>query len=160
MGTNPYEKIWAQGKRTDRRSQSALLWAQKRYLAKAPKKRKSWVISQGGYNAGGVGASAGTHDGGGAYDLSVTGMSDKQIRGMVKWLRRAGFAAWFRNWPGNRHVHAILMGHKTASPGAKQQMESYLARRDGLAGNAYDGTWRPYPLPRWSHRRNKPYIPR
>lgn len=157
---NAYERIWVQGKQTDRRSQSALKWAEKGYIAKAPKKRGPWSITQGGYNGGGVAASAGTHDGGGSYDLSVNGLSDKQIKGMVKWLRKAGFAAWYRNWTGNRHVHAILLGHKTASPGAKQQMTAYLNHRDGLAGNAWDGTWRPNPVPRWSHRRGEPYVPK
>lgn len=157
--TDPYARRWVQGKQTDNRSQSALEWAQKGYIAKAPKKRRPWSITQGGYNAGGVGASAGTHDGGGAYDLSVNGLNDKQIRAMVKWLRKAGFAAWFRNWPGNRHVHAILLGHRTASPGAKQQMDSYRAGRDGLAANLLDSTWRPNPLVRWSHKQGKP-IPR
>ena len=153
--TDPYERITVQGKRTDRRSQSALVWAEKRYVRRGVG-RKPWGITQAGYNAGGVSASAGTHDGGGVYDLSVAGLNPKQIKAMVKWLRKAGFAAWFRDWPGNQHVHAVLLGHRTASPGAKQQMESYRAGRDGLAANLLDSTWRPKPLPRWSHRQNRP----
>ena len=158
--TKPYHRLWWRGVQVDERTKSAIIWAEKGYIAKAPKKRKAWSITQGSYNAGGVAASAGTHDEGGVVDLSIRGMSRKQIDGMVKWLRKAGFAAWFRNWPGNEHVHAVLMGHKNASNGAKQQMRSYEAGRDGLAANLLDSTWRPKPLPRWSHRRNTPYVPK
>lgn len=162
--SKPYAKLWWRGVQVDERTKSALIWAEKRYLKnqvtgeKRGKNRKEWRITQGGYNAGGVAASAGTHDGGGVVDLSVTGMGPKQIKGMVKWLRKAGFAAWFRDWSGNEHVHAVLVGHVEASRGAKDQMASYKRHRDGLAGDNWDNAWRPDgKLPRWSHRQNKPF---
>lgn len=154
--SNPYEKIRFRGVTLDRRTASALRWAEKRYIEVAPKKRRPWVVTQGSYNPGGVTASAGTHDGGGVWDCSVAGMNSKQIKAAVKWMRRAGFAAWFRDWPGNQHIHAVLRGHRTASPGAKAQVNSYDRHRDGLAGDNYDSTWRPSKSRRWSHRRNKP----
>ena len=159
--SDPYaRRVW-RGKQFDNRTVSALTWAEKKYLRRAPLMRKHWLISQGSYNAGGVNASKGTHDGGGAVDISTSNMTDRQKRGAVKWLRRAGFAAWLRPYlPGpngwGEHIHAILLEHRTASDGAKDQMVSYKGNRNGLANNAYDGTWRPRPLVRWSHRRGRP----
>lgn len=158
--SKPYARRYFRGRLLDNRTISALRWAERRYLKVAPRKRKPWVITQGSYNPGGVTASAGTHDGGGVLDVSVDGMTDKQIRAAVKWKRRAGFAAWYRNWPGNRHIHAVLLGHRSASPGAKDQMAAYLNRRDGLAGNLLDTSWRPKRRRRWSHRRNMPVVKR
>ncbi len=153
--TKPYAKLWWRGVQVDERTKSALIWAEKRYL-KRGKGRKPWVLTQGSYNPGGVNASAGTHDGGGVVDISIAGMNPKQIKASVKWQRKAGFGSYFRDWPGNRHIHALLLGHRTFSAGAKQQQTSYLNGRDALAGNLLDSTWRPKPIPRWSHRQNRP----
>ena len=156
--SKPYAKRTWRGHTFDNRTISAIIWAEKRYLEAAPKKRRPWVVSQGSYNPGGVNASAGTHDLGGVWDCSITGMNHKQIRATVKWLRKAGFAAWFRDWPGNQHIHAVLLGHRVMSPGARSQCDSYRANRDGLAGNNIDHTWRPRRPRRWSHRKNRPMI--
>ncbi|HZX07163.1 hypothetical protein [Kribbella sp.] len=72
-----------------------------------------FAILQGSYNKGGVEASAGTHDGGGAVDVDVRTKSAAQRVAVVKALREVGFAAWLRtpaqvNWP--HHVHGILAG--------------------------------------------------
>jgi len=161
--TEPYRKRTYRGVTLDNRTISALEWAERHYLDVAPKKRHKFVIVQGSYNSGVVGVSKGTHDGGGALDLSVSGLNAKQIAAQVKWLRKAGFAAWFRKaLPGvwGPHIHAILLGHRNASEGAKQQMVSYKQHRDGLAGNAYDQTWRPKVERRWSHRQKRPILQR
>ena len=119
--SKPYTRLWWRGVQVDERTKSAILWAEKRYLKNLKtgkprgKGRKEWAVTQGSYNAGNVAASAGTHDGGGVVDLSVRGMGTKQIKAMCKWLRKAGFAAWFRDWSGNQHVHAVLLGHQNAS---------------------------------------------
>jgi hypothetical protein len=165
--TDPYARRWWRGVQLDNRTISAIEWAEARYLRnqktgkKRGKGRKAWVMTQGSYNAGGVAASAGTHDGGGVYDGSIRGLGDKQIKAMVKWLRKAGFAAWHRQgpgWVGNEHVHAVLLGHRKASRGAKDQMVQYRQHRNGLANHGWDDAWRPEPkLPRWSHRQNKPF---
>ncbi len=159
--SDPYARVTWRGKPFDNRTVSALQWAEKQYL-KRGKGRKPFAISQGSYSYGSM--SAGTHSGGGAVDIGFAGIPDKHRKAIVKWLRKAGFAAWARTGPAwgtnNDHCHGILLGHKTAAPGAKQQCDSYRAGRDGLAGNLVDNTWRPKPLPRWSHRRNKPYIPK
>lgn len=160
--SKPYAKTTWRGHRFDNRTVSALKWAEKQYRKAAPRKRAPWRIGQGSFASGSL--SAGTHSGGGAVDIMFAGLNAKQRRATIKWLRRAGFAAWARVGPtwgaNNDHAHAILLGHKTASGEAKWQMQSYLAHRDGLAGNRYDPTPRPKPQPRWSHRRGRPFIPK
>lgn len=159
--TAPYAKRNWRNKTFDNRTVSALQWAEKKYLRRAPVARKHWVIAQGSYNAGGVRVSGGTHDGGGSVDISTNNMTEKQKRAAVKWLRKAGFAAWIRRAiPGTwgEHIHAVLQYHKTASPAAKAQCVSYRNKRDGLAGNAPDFSWRPKHNRRWSHRLGHPVI--
>lgn len=104
-------------------------------------------MMQGGYNKGGVAASAGTHDGGGAFDLSPFNWKNR-----VKALRILGCASWHRphNWDlrgGSEHIHTIVAGDGTASAGAKSQVVDYDADRNGLANRAKDADWRPKSLP-------------
>lgn len=103
--------------------------------------QKLYVV-QGSYNGGGVSASAGTHDGGGAIDLSVRGLGDlKRKKWIVKQGRLAGFAAWYRPTIPNlwtEHIHAIAIGDKELSDGARRQVSAYYAGRNGLANNAVD----------------------
>lgn len=156
--TRPYARKYYRGSTLDNRTISAFEWAEKHYIKQNPKRRVKWVISQGSYNTT-VAASAGTHDGGGAVDLSTTGMSQRQIEGAVFWLRKAGFAAWYRApLPGvwGPHIHAVLIGHRTAAWLAKQQWSDYKNRLDGLAGRRPDNSWHPNKPIRWSHLRNKP----
>lgn len=47
----------------------------------------NFTLTQGSYNPGGVSASAGTHDGGGVVDISVSGLSSTQ-----RWQQREGAA--------------------------------------------------------------------
>lgn len=96
--------------------------------------------TQGSYSRS-VGASAGTHDGGGAIDISVRGLTDRQINRLVKWMRRVGFAAWYRPpLPGvwSAHCHGIAIGTRDLAPIAKQQVTAYKLGRDGLRGNRPD----------------------
>ena len=103
------------------------------------------AITQGSYNAGGVAASFGTHDAGGAVDLSVRSRVDwsvleDDIPLMIRALRVAGFAAWVREadslYPGSPiHIHAIAVGDADLSPAALGQIEGpegYLRGFDGL----------------------------
>ena len=57
------------------------------------------VITQGSVNSS-VQASAGTHDGGGVFDVSVRAGGARRQR-KVRVLSRAGFAAWHRLCPVN-----------------------------------------------------------
>ncbi|HET9624476.1 MAG TPA: hypothetical protein VFP84_24055 [Kofleriaceae bacterium] len=95
-------------------------------------------------------ASAGTHaqDGtfeGHAYsaatDLSVSGLSNTQIKNLLSKLAKVGFAAWFR-WPGHdgwpasevRHIHAVYANSKMKAS-LQSQVRSWLAGRNGLVSN-------------------------
>lgn len=159
--SKPYAKRTWRGKPFDNRTVSALKWVEQKYIEVAPKKRAPLVFYQGSYSTGASPNSKGTHDGGGAVDVNVSGMTHKQKMALLKWFRKGGWAAWLRprmsdTWP--EHIHAILRGHRTASPGAKAQVVAYERHRDGLAGNAYDPTWRPKRPRRWSHRKNRPIL--
>ena len=105
-------------------------------------------ITQGSYNPG-VAASFGTHDGGGVVDLSVynqgpeAGLLDEgQIDVLVLALRRAGFAAWYRDnddlYAGSPpHIHAVAIGDAELSEAAQGQLtgeNGYFRGRDGLPG--------------------------
>ena len=99
-----------------------------------------FVVSQGSYIAGGVDASAGTHDGGGAVDLDVTRGCGARPRA-VRALRLVGFAAWFRpTIPGlwSKHIHAIAVNDTDLSSGAAAQVSEYYRGYDGLSGDGLD----------------------
>ncbi len=105
-----------------------------------PGRASTAYVTQGSYNRGGVSASAGTHDGGGAIDLSVGGLSSGERHALVRALREAGFAAWLRKRPtfSSDHVHAIAIGDPDLPAGARDQVADYFAGRDGLAGHGKD----------------------
>lgn len=109
-------------------------------------------LTQGSYNPGGVGASAGTHDGGGVIDIRTTTMTTNGANLCVQALRKAGFAAWYRT-PAegfSYHIHAVAIGDWEMSPSAADQVVDYFAGRNGLANNGPDSapSWvgRPYPV--------------
>ena len=163
--TDPWATTWWRGHKFDNRTVSALMWMEKRYLAHG-KNRRPFSIGQGSFANGSL--SAGTHSGGSSADIGFAGLNKKQRKAVVKWGRKAGGAIWPREgavWgTNNDHAHLILLptgsGKTNASPGAKTQISAYLNGRDGLAGNGPDTSPRPKPIPRWSHKRNKPYIPK
>jgi|tagenome__1003787_1003787.scaffolds.fasta_scaffold20463362_1 hypothetical protein len=98
-------------------------------------------ITQGSYNPGGVNASAGTHDGGGAADINVGHLCGKRRVKVVASLRRVGFAAWYRpTIPGvwNQHIHAIAINDTDLSSGAQHQVGDYYEGKDGLSGGNPD----------------------
>jgi peptidoglycan hydrolase-like protein with peptidoglycan-binding domain len=88
------------------------------------------------------GSSQATHAGGGAVDLSVRTRCGRSIKRVVRALRRVGFAAWFRNWPGNEHIHAVAisdpdMANEIAFPGwfdMREQVVAWAQRKNGLNG--------------------------
>jgi hypothetical protein len=111
------------------------------------------TLTQGSYNAGGVDASAGTHDGGGAMDISVSGMSSTNRNNLLKALRNVGFAAWYRT-PAqgfDYHIHAMAISDPDLSSGAQHQTGDYYLGLNGLAGHGADDgpqvakvTWEEY----------------
>ncbi len=121
------------GKRTDTRTAAQAGEAQRLF-------GRTLTVTQGSYNTS-VGASAGTHSGGGALDFSVSGLTASQITHMVACLRTVGFAAWHRlpsQGPWAAHVHAVSVGCRDLAPIAARQVEALRNGRDGLASNGPD----------------------
>jgi len=111
----------------------------------------SWslVLTQGSYTSSNP-ASAGTHDGGGVVDISVTNLTTTQRWQTVKALRTVGFAAWLRNpsqgdWP--YHIHAAAVSDPDLSQSARNQIHDYYFGRNGLANHAADDTPTAYRMP-------------
>ncbi|GIF49289.1 hypothetical protein DFJ67_2115 [Asanoa ferruginea] len=112
------------------------------------------VLDQGSYNPGGDPTSAGTHDGGGVVDISVTGMTAAKRTAVAKALRQVGFAAWVRNpsqgdWPW--HIHAAAINDTDLSTQAQNQVGDYYLGMNGLANHGPDDgpriaikTWEQY----------------
>ena len=135
---DPYALTTHDGKKVDCLTDAALIECERRL-------GYSLTIEQGSYNAGGVSASAGTHDGGGVVDLAPYDWANK-----VHVLREVGFAAWHRTpipgvWP--EHIHAVLIGNKKLAPAAVRQVADYRHHLDGLASHAPDNSWHPDPIP-------------
>lgn len=119
----PYDLTTHDGRKVD--------WLTKAALQKAERiLGYDLSVTQGSYNAGGVSASAGTHDGGGVVDLKPWDWEAK-----VRALRLSGFVAWHRPavsglWP--EHIHAVQMGNDRLSPAAARQITAYHRGLDGL----------------------------
>lgn len=108
--------------------------------------------TQGSYNRGGVSASAGTHDGGGAVDVRARTLTAAQKKKAVEMLRKVGFAAWLRKpseGPWVEHIHCEAVGDPELSRGAKNQVTAYLNGRNGLASNGKDNATRAYVGTTW-----------
>src|SRR6478735_1971204 len=108
------KKVTVDGKTLNKRTADMLKRAEARL-------GENLYVIQGSYNAGGVSQSAGTHDGGGAIDVSATSHPDE----VVRQLRESGFAAWHRTpaqGPWSEHIHAIAIGDPELSSGARGQV--------------------------------------
>ncbi|WP_412543929.1 peptidoglycan-binding protein [Longispora sp. K20-0274] len=106
------------------------------------------TLSQGSYTTEDP-TSAGTHDGGGVVDISVTGLSTTQRWRLVKALRTVGFAAWLRT-PAQGfpyHIHAVAVSDPDMSAPAQRQVHDYYFGRNGLASHAADDTPTEYRVP-------------
>ncbi|MBC6943285.1 MAG: peptidoglycan-binding protein [Xanthomonadales bacterium] len=131
------------GKRVNQRTRAMLREAQRLF-------GRTITLTQGSYNPGGVGASGGTHDGGGAVDISVSSLSQTQRWQLVRALRKVGFAAWYRTpsqGPWSSHIHAIAVGDTDMSLSARNQVADYYVGRNGLASHAPDNTPTAYRVP-------------
>ncbi len=140
-----YTRVWIGEAQFNARTLAMLDHAQALYFAQGGYVDFRRAITQGSYNAGEVAASFGTHDGGGAVDLSVRSRINwevlwDEIEPMVYTLRVAGFAAWLREtddlYPGSPiHIHAVAIGDRDLSPAARAQIDGtfgYLRGFDGL----------------------------
>lgn len=133
------DRVTLDGHRFDRRT--ADLITQARTLSGVTGR-----ISQGAYAAG-YSKSAGTHDGGGAFDI-ITDSVEDAFR-LNRWLRSCGAASWVRephegDWP--LHIHGLDIGCATLSDAARRQVQDYYAGRNGLVNRAKDTAWRPNPI--------------
>lgn len=143
MGDQRY--IWFRGFRMTWQFRDA-------WLAAEHRAGFTFRMTQGGFNAGGVAASAGTHDGD-AGDWSIFEdhgrmMTRAKIATMIEALRWAGIAASLRTngqLYGVRaqgfkvpHVHGIPNGWGLPSAGAIKQAIKYRQGRDGLNYNGID----------------------
>lgn len=89
------------------------------------------AVTQGSYTSA-VEASFGTHAGGGVVDLSVMAPGTytilyEDIDILIKALRSAGFAAWYRDldelYDGSpAHIHAVAIGDRELSLAAREQL--------------------------------------
>lgn len=141
----PYTRVVYNGKVMNARTRAMVQEAERRL-------GYSLTITQGSYSTS-VGASAGTHNGGGALDLAAYDHKRK-----VKVLRAIGFAAWYRPAiPGlwGAHIHALAIGDRQLAAAAKRQVQAYYAGRDGLAGNGPDPHPRPNPIPVFQYWRTR-----
>ncbi len=122
-----------------------------RLMLAAADDRLSWglTLTQGSYNNT-VDGSAGTHNGGGAVDISVRGWTSTQRWQTVKALRTVGFAAWYRPpipdlWPA--HIHAMAIGDTDMAIVGAKQVSDYIVGKDGLKSHAADNTPLAYRVP-------------
>jgi hypothetical protein len=89
-------------------------------------------------------ASFGTHAGGGAVDLSVRAPGSSrvaygEVEKIIRALRVAGFAAWYRDYgelgQGSAiHIHAIAVGDRDLSPAAQDQLTGPFGYFRGYSG--------------------------
>ena len=146
-------KVTFRGFEFDARTVEMIKWAENKAGFK-------FNIAQGSYNTGGVAASAGTHDGGGAVDFSVRLITTPKKRNkMLNAIKDAGFAAWYRTKSqgfDSNHIHAIAIGCRDLAPLAKSQVLDYDRGKDGLRGHDDDPTYRPNPKVKFDMKTGQP----
>lgn len=149
LPSDDYTIITVKGQLLNQRTYDMLIYAQSLYNGQID--ITGSAITQGSYTTA-VEASFGTHDGGGALDLSVMApgtytILEDEIEPLIKALRLAGFAAWYRDfndiYEGSPpHIHAIAIGDRELSLAAREQLAGRfgyfwgydgLPREDGIA---------------------------
>jgi len=140
-----YTRQWVSVGMFNARTLAMLDHAQALYRAQGGVIDLRVALTQGSYTGGALAASFGTHDGGGAVDLSVRSpvswaVLDNEIEPLIAALRTAGFAAWLRDTgdlysDSPIHIHAIAIGDRELSDAARAQIDGtfgYLRGFDGL----------------------------
>jgi hypothetical protein len=139
-----YERVDVNGWVLNRRTLAMLEHAAELYGGEL--EITGYAITQGSYQDN-VSASFGTHNGGGAVDLSVIrkGVWEvlyDDIEPLIRALRAAGFAAWLRDldelYPGSPiHIHAIAIGDRELSQAAIDQLTGPRGYFYGLTAIPY-----------------------
>lgn len=88
---------------------------------------------QGCYHPG-LGASAGTHDRGGVYDIEMDGYSFADFNATVNHGRHVELVTFGRWWEGNHHIHLLDPACPDLAPSAEDQMEQFRRGETGLVG--------------------------
>lgn len=154
VAVSAWDRVTYQGHPVDRLTLQIITVAN--MLLRLPKfgsETSAATMLQGSFNRGGVGASAGTHDGGAAFDMTPFNWKNR-----VKVYRLLGVAysnrptLWQRFKKALRliwkhHGHGIVCGMGNASPLALSQVRDYYANRNGLANRGRDLDWRPLVFP-------------
>lgn len=136
-----YTRTTINGEAVNRRTEAMLATADEIYDGPADLFR----VVQGSYTDA-VEGSFGTHDGGGAVDLSIRDPANPnerlfdEVPALIEALRLAGFAAWYRDWHSVYdgsvpHIHAIAIGDAELSEAAALQLTGpagYFRGMDGL----------------------------
>lgn len=136
-----YTRVEVNGSTLSHRTLAMLSHAQELYGGEI--QLTGYAVTQGSYSTG-VSASFGTHDSGGAVDLSVlregtyTVLWD-DIGPLLQALRVAGFAAWLREYgelyaDSPIHIHAIAIGDAELSPAAQEQLTGPAGYFRGYSG--------------------------
>lgn len=134
-------RVVVNGETINARTYWMLLLAQQIYAGPGSMLR----VIQGSYEPG-LKESFGTHDGGGAVDISIRNPRNleeilwDEAPKMVTAMRQAGFAAWYRptgmfGANSGAHIHAIAIGDPEMSDAARHQLdgaEGYFRGLDGV----------------------------
>jgi hypothetical protein len=136
-----YTRVEVNGSILNQRTLGMLMHAQELYGGEI--QLTGYAITQGSYSMG-VSASFGTHDGGGAVDLSVLQQGTytvlwDDIGPLLHVLRAAGFAAWLREYgelyaDSPIHIHAIAIGDAELSAAAQEQLTGPAGYFRGYSG--------------------------
>jgi peptidoglycan hydrolase-like protein with peptidoglycan-binding domain len=155
-----YRHVTFRGATMNARTKEMLQRAESIMRNQLGRKDFRFEVTQGSYHRG-VGASAGTHDGGGTLDIRTRGKGNKEIDDMVKAMRMAGFAAWSRGRGHDTfapHIHAVALGDRELSGqggsfGAFDQIPDYARGRTGLSSHARDADAHVgRPVPDWAKK--------
>lgn len=157
--TAPNSRVQWRGVWLDARTRAALRWAEK-------KSGVSITPTQGSFSTA-VAASGSTHAGASAVDIRTRDLTVEQRKRLVRALKLAGFAAWYRSERHGfaPHIHAILIGGgpqgidsvggNRLSSGAAWQIRQFDQGRNGLTNSQPDNTFRPSKR-RFSYRQGRP----
>src|SRR5215216_3449626 len=140
-----YTRLESNGQTINQRTLAMMTHAQELYGGKL--EVTGYAITQGSYTDA-VGASFGTHSGGGAVDLSVIDRGTytvlwDDLEPLIHALRVAGFAAWVRDYgelyaDSPIHIHAIAIGDRELSQAAQDQLTGPAGYFRGYSGLPVD----------------------